>query len=323
MPRWVLETWDFLKQVFGEFNKDDCMTNAAALAYYTVFSLAPTLVIVISVAGFFVSPQQASDALLEQFRGLIGVEGAEQIATMLEHARSDAAQGAVARVLGIVLVVIASTGLMIQLQAALNRAWDVKPNPKQGVRGFMLKRALSFAMIVSISFLLLVSLVLSAIVSAVTSRASYLLPDQLSEFTLQAVNAGISYVIIALLFAAIYKVLPDATIQWRDVAVGAAATALLFALGKFAIGLYLGNTNVGSAYGAASSLAILFVWVYYSSVILLFGAEFTQVWTRRYGSGLIPNKGAVIVTREEKILSPEAARVRDEDIRSPTAPSAK
>lgn len=319
MPKWVRESLDFLVQVFQEFNKDDCLSMAAALAYYTVFALAPTLLIVISVAGLFVSPEHASAALMDQVRELFGTEGAEQIQTMLAHAHADSQGGLLARSLGLGLVLFGATGLMLELQSALNRAWDVKPNPNQGLRGFVLKRILSFAMILGIAFLLLVSLVLSALVTLITDHAAHLLPDPLSEFGLQAVNLGVSYVIITLLFAAIYKVLPDARIQWGDVMVGAAATAFLFALGKHGIGLYLGNTDIGSAYGAASSLAILFVWVYYSSVVLLLGAEFTQVWTRRYGSGLVPAKGAVIVSREVRELDADEVRARDGRDRSPAA----
>jgi membrane protein len=177
----------------------------------------------------------------------------------------------------------------------------VKPAPgATGVWSFVLKRLLSFAMILGIAFLLLVSLVLSAFSSAIVDRASHLLPAGLSDAAVRAADLGVSLVIITLLFTLIYKFLPEARIRWRDVIVGAFGTAVLFTLGKFAIGLYLGNSDVGSAYGAAAGLAVLFVWVYYSSALVLLGAEFTQVWAKRYGAGVEPGPHAVIASEEEK-----------------------
>ena len=302
MARWK-STAGFFKQVFSEFGEDDCPSMAAALAYYIVFSLAPVLVLVTAIAGLFLTPDEASRAIQEQFRYLIGEQGAEQIATMMQNARTDGGRGVVTKVVGIVAIVLGATGVMVQLQAALNRAWGVKPNPHQGIRGFVLKRMLSFAMILGIAFLLLVSLVLSAVATAIARSAAWLLPDGLSGPAMNIVDFSVSFVVVALLFGAIYKILPDARIRWRDVIVGSLVTALLFSVGKVLIGLYLGNSDIGSTYGAASSLAVLFVWVYYSSMIVLLGAEFTQVWTTRYGAGLEPERGAVVVEQKEKIVS--------------------
>lgn len=306
MPAWMTRAWDFVKQVVSEFQEDDIMGMAAALSYYTVFSLAPMLLIVIVVMGLVVSPEEAQKAVNGQFEGLVGQQGAEQIATMIEGVQANPGGSLVARVLGIIAVLFGATGVMVQLQAALNRAWDVKPDPNAGgIKNFFLKRVLSFGMILGVAFLLLVSLAMTAILAAVSSRAESLIPDWMSEVVAQVLNQGISFVVVALLFAAIFKIMPEAKIQWKDVAVGALVTAILFTIGKTLIGLYLGNSNVGTAYGAASSLAIVFVWVYYSSVIVLLGAEFTQVWTRRYGAGLEPQKGAVIAVQEERIVGTE------------------
>lgn len=299
----LAEARDFVKTLFREFQEDDCLSMAAALAYYTVFSLAPMLLIVIVVAGLVVSPEQAKEAVHGQFQGLVGAQGADQIQTMVESVQSNPGGSLVARILGVVAILFGATGVMIQLQSALNRAWSVKPDPEAGgVKRFLLKRVLSFGMILGIAFLLLVSLAMTALLAAVADRASSLLPAGVSDLIPQAVNAGVSLVVVTALFAAIFKVMPEARIRWRDVAVGALVTAILFTIGKSLIGLYLGNSNVGTAYGAASSLAIVFVWVYYSSVIVLLGAEFTQVWTRKYGAGLEPEAGAVIAEREERIV---------------------
>jgi membrane protein len=300
MPVRAKEAIDFVKQVANEFSDDDCMSMAASLAYYTVFSLAPMLVLVIVFAGLFVTPEQATEAVDTQMQSLIGDEGATQIATMVEHVRENPGGTWAARILGAVAVLLGSTGVMVQLQAALNRAWNVKPDPKAGgIRNFIFKRLLSFAMILALAFLLLVSLVLSAIFSAIADRATVLLPEGISSWVPNTVNFGVSFVVVGLLFAAIFKFMPEAKIQWRDVALGAAVTSLLFNVGKALIGLYLGNSNVATAYGGASSLAIVLIWVYYSAVIVMIGAEFTQVWTRRYGSGLEPQHGAVLADGRE------------------------
>lgn len=295
MPAWLREAWDFGREVWTDFNDDDCTSMAASLAYYTVFSLAPLLVIVIVVAGLVLTPEQARSAVLNETQGLVGPEGADQIATMVASVQADQSGNLLARVLGGAIILFGATGVMVELQSALNRAWGVRPAPNQGVRTFLVKRLLSFAMILGIAFLLLVSLVLTAVLSAIANTAAELLPDALSGVALEGTNFVVSLLVIALLFAAIYKVMPEAVIRWRDVAVGALVTAFLFSIGKSLIGVYLGNSNVGSVYGAASSLAIVLVWVYYSAVIVLVGAEFTQVWTRRYGGGLVPEPGAEVV----------------------------
>lgn len=298
-----------LKQTFSEFSEDDCMSMAAALAYYTIFSLPPLLLLIITLAGFFFSPDQVQQTIQEQAGGLIGPEGAQQVQTMVANA-SDSVQagGIFALVLSIGGLLFGATGAFAQLQHTLNRAWEIEPDPEEsGIMSFLSKRLLSLGMILVIAFLLLVSLVLSAAISALSGQLTEFLPGGVGEYVLFVVNAGVSLLVITLLFAAIFKVIPDARIAWRDVWAGAFVTALLFVIGQFLIGLYLGQSNPGEAFGAAGSLALILVWVYYSAIILFLGAEFTQVYARRKGSGIEPEEGAVRVVQEKRHVRGEEA----------------
>jgi membrane protein len=298
-----------LKQSVKDFIDDDCPTMAAALSYYTVFSLPPLLVLLLMVLGAVLDPQDIQGSVESQIRGLMGPEGGEQIRTIIANADRPGAGNVLTTIVGIVALVLGATGVFGQLQAALNRAWEVAPDPDAGgVKSFLLKRVFSLGMVLAIAFLLLVSLVLSAVLSAFGDQLGRFLPEGLSEPVLQAVNVAISFGVITLLFAAIYKILPDATIAWRDVWTGAAFTALLFTVGKFALGLYLGRSNPGEAFGAAGALALMLVWIYYSSMIVFLGAEFTQVWAERRGQGIVPEKGAVRVVKETRQVRSSGAR---------------
>jgi membrane protein len=200
-------------------------------------------------------------------------------------------------------LILGASGAFGQLQAALNRAWEVAPDPQQGgLKAFLLKRVFSFGMILSVAFLLLVSLVVSASLSAFGDALGGMLPDGVSATLLQVLNQVVSVAAVTVLFAAIFKVLPDARVALRDIWVGAAVTAVLFVVGKFLIGFYLGRSNPGEAFGAAGSLALMLVWIYYSSMILLFGAEFTQAWAEARGGGIAPERGAVRVVQEKKAI---------------------
>ena len=287
-----------LRATFSEFLDDDCPRMAAALSYYTVFSLPPLLVLLLTLAGIFLDPARVQEMIQSQMGGLMGPQGAAEIQTMLESAERPGNRSGVAAVLGIAALLFGATGAFAQLQDSLNTAWEVKPDPDQGgFKNFIVKRVLSFGMILGVGFLLLVSLALSAVLSAFGNILADLVPGGASEVVLHAINLAVSLLVITALFAAIFKILPDARISWRDVGVGALVTALLFVIGKFAIGLYLGRSDPGSAFGAAGSLAILRVWLYYSAMILLLGAEFTQAWAVRHGSGIEPEDGAVRVTK--------------------------
>lgn len=281
-----------VKRSVRDFLDDDCMTRAAALSYYTVFSLPPLLLLILLLASTLLDPNDVRGGLERQIEALMGPTGGDQVRTMLANAERPGG-GLLPTILGIGALLFGATGAFIQLQAALNRAWEVEPDPQQGgFKNFVFKRLLSFGMILSIAFLLLVSLAISAALTAFGGALESFTPDLLSGPLMQALHLALSLGVIAALFAAMFKVLPDATAAWRDVWVGALVTAVLFVVGKFLIGLYIGQSNPGEAYGAAGSLALLLVWIYYSSIILLFGAEFTQAWAEQRGRGIAPEHGA-------------------------------
>jgi membrane protein len=289
--------WDMIKETFSDWSEDRAPRLAAALAYYTVFAIGPLLVIAISVAGLVLgSEDSARQSVQTEVRGLVGETGAEAINSMIEGARKPAA-GIIATVIGIATLLFAASGLFGQLQDALNTIWEVQPDPNRGFWGTVKARFLSFTMVLGVGFLLLVSLLLSTVLSA---AVKYVSGDGSEQILWQVVNFVVSFGVTTLLFAAIFKVLPDAKIEWRDVWIGAVATAVLFTLGKFAIGLYLGRAAPESTYGVAGSLVAMLIWVYYSAQILFMGAEFTQVYAKRYGSKIQPDEGAVPITEEAR-----------------------
>jgi len=293
-----------LKDTVKGFSENDCPTMAAALSYYTVFSLPPLLVLLLTLLGAVMDPQDIQGNLEAQMRSAMGPSGAAQVHTILANADRPGAGGLVPTILSVVALLLGATGVFGQLQAALNKAWGVAPDPeKGGIKAMLLKRVFGIGMVLGLAFILLVSLVVSAVLSAFGEQLGQYLPSGLSAPVLEGINFVGSLAVIALLFGAIFKVLPDAEIAWRDVRVGAVVTALLFVAGKFALGLYLGHSNPGEAFGAAGALALMLVWIYYSSMIVLLGAEFTQVWAERRGSGIVPEKGAVRVVRETRRLA--------------------
>ncbi|MGB3615738.1 MAG: YihY/virulence factor BrkB family protein [Elainellaceae cyanobacterium] len=286
------QVWRLIKEAFQEWNQDDASRLAAALAYYTVFSLAPLLVLVIAIASLIFDQATVRDQIMAQMQSLLGSSGAEVLSTVLENANQPGqSSGWVASIISLVLLLVGATGVLAQLQTSLNIVWNVKTRPDMGVMGFVRKRLLSLGMILVIGFLLLVSLVISSVVTGFSGYLQGLMPG-LDALT-QLINFVVSFGMITLLFALIYRFLPDVRIAWGDVWFGAAITSLLFSLGKFVIGLYLGNSSIGSAYGAAGSVIVLLVWVFYSAQILFFGAELTQVYARRHGSQIQPNEYAI------------------------------
>lgn len=288
------------KQAFKDFTDDDCMTSAAALSYYTVFSLPAILMLIMLLVSSVMDPADVRGGLESQLESLMGPSAGGEVRTMLEETERPGG-GLIPTIVGIVALVFGATGALGQLQAALNRAWNVEPDPKQGgIKSFLTKRLFSFGMLLSIAFLLLVSLVISATLSGVGDRLSGFLPSGLSGPVLHALNLGVSLLVISLLFAAMFKVLPDAKIAWRSVWVGGIVTAVLFVLGKFLIGLYIGQSNPGEAYGAAGSLIVMLLWIYYSALIVLFGAEFTETWAEKRGEGIEPEAGAVRVRQDKQ-----------------------
>lgn len=287
--------WGLLTQTYTEWTNDNVPRLGAALAYYTVFSLAPLLIIVIAIAGLAFGREAAQGQIVGQIQGLVGIDGAQAIETMIEHARSKST-GIIAAIIGLFTLLFGASGAFGQLQDALNTIWDVTPKPGRGIWGLIKDRFFSFLMVVGVGFLLLVSLVLSAAIAAVGEYLNQWMAS--SAVFWQIVNTAVSLAIITLLFAMTYKVLPDVKLGWSDVWVGAAFTAVLFTIGKLLIGLYLGKSGVGSTYGAAGSLVIILIWVYYSAQILLFGAEFTYVYAAQYGSGVRVADNAVTVGRK-------------------------
>jgi membrane protein len=278
-----------LKQSFQEWQDDNVSQLAAALAYYTVFSLTPLLVLAIAIAGAVFGEDAARGEIVGQIQGLVGTTGAKAIETALDNANRPEISS-IASLISIAVLLFGASGVFAQLQEALNAVWNVRVKPNRGVKGLIRKRLLSFSMVLGIGFLLLVSLILSAALSALANINLNLLPGL--DFLWQILNFILSFALISLLFALMYKYLPDVEIAWGDVWVGAIITALLFSFGKFILGLYLGQGSFGSAYGAAGSLVIILAWVYYSAQILLFGAEFTQVFSQHYGSQILPDRHA-------------------------------
>jgi membrane protein len=284
--------WRLLQETVAEWQRDKASRLAAALSYYAIFSLAPLIIVIIAIAGSLFGEAAARGRIIDQIQGAVGREGAAFIQTLLQNvSNSGSGTSITASAIGIVVLLFGATGLFVELQDALNTIWGVAAKPNLGVKDFIRKRALSFAMILSISFLLLLSLIISAVLSALSHFAATTVSG-LGLFW-QIVNLAVSFGVITLLFATIYKILPDVKITWSDVWVGAAITALLFAIGRYLLGLYLSNTAFSSTYGAAGSLIILLVWLYYSAQILFFGAEFTQVYASQYGSQIVPNRYAV------------------------------
>ena len=279
------------------FFSDDCSSMAAALAFYTFFSLPALLTLVLTFLGRFTDPQHVQQAIIDQIGGQIGRSAADQVTTIIKNAHFGGS-GSVATLLSIAVLVFGATTSFAQLQSALNKVWGVKPNPRLNqLHVFLKKRIFSFGVIITVAFLLLVSLALNTLLSAVGTRyASSAAPTMLY----QLVTSLIGFIAIAGLFAVMYRYLPDARIAWCDVRAGAAMSALLFTLGKLAIGVYLGRVNPGSVYGVAGSLAVVLIWVYYTSMVVLLGAEFTRLWAQRYGRGIVPEKGAVAYVEEER-----------------------
>jgi membrane protein len=278
MPKRIGE---FLREVHVEWQADDALSLGAALAYYTVFSLAPLLVLVIAIAGIVLGRAAAEGELVGQIGSLVGPGGAQAIQEMIARASGPKA-GIVASLASIVTMTLGASGVFGQLQHSLNKIWEVPANRRSGLHSQVRKRVIAFGMILGIGFLLLVSLALSAALAFVHDLLAEHVP--LLGRLLPTLNFVLSFGIIAALFALVYKVLPDVDMGWRDVWPGAAVTALLFTVGKTLIGIYLGRAGVTSVYGAAGSFVLLLLWVYYSAQILFVGAEFTEVYSRRYGS---------------------------------------
>lgn len=289
------ELWQLLKQTYLEWDRHNAPKLGAGLAYYTVLSIAPLLIVVIGVIGLAFGHKAATGQIMDQIQGLVGQEGAKAIQTVIANADKPKT-GTLATILGLITLFLGASGVFIELRDSLNSIWDVKAKDSGGVWATIRDRVFSFGMVLAIGFLLLVSLALSAGTEAAMKYVNGILP--LPGWTLEVLNIVFSLVVITVLFALIYRFVPDDKVAWRDVWVGAGVTAILFTLGKFLIGLYLGKASIGSTYGAAGSLVVVLAWIYYSAQIFFFGAEFTHVYAIRKGSHQpkATTEGAAVVT---------------------------
>jgi membrane protein len=297
--------WPLIKLSVVSWRRDHASSMGAALAYYTLFSIAPVLIIVIAVAGFFFGAEAARGEIVAQLRGLLGDDGATAVQGLLESV-SEPEEGFIATISSIALLLLGATTVFAELQSDLDRIWRAEAAKAiSGVWSFLRARLLSFGMVLALAFLLLVSLVLSAALAALGNWWGGWFEGW--ALLLETLNFIASFTITMGLFAIIYKVLPRVDIAWRDVWIGAAVTAILFAIGKFLIGLYIGRSGIASGFGAAGSFVVLLVWVYYSTQIFLLGAEFTWVYAHEYGSRQgKPRPGAAEVTREQRAAGREA-----------------
>jgi membrane protein len=289
--------WKLVKEAFTGFDNDKVFKLSGALAYFTVFSIGPMLIIIIFFADIFYGREAIEGSVYGQIKGFVGSDAAAQIQEMIRSA-SLSGKSTITAIIGFITLLIGATGVFAEIQDSINTIWNLKPKPKKGWLKMLLNRLLSFSVVVSLGFILLVSLVLNGLIEGMMDRLQNRFPD-LAVVVVYIVNLLLTFGITSLLFAIIFKVLPDALIKWKDVMIGAMATAALFMIGKFAITFYIGTSNVGSTYGAAGSLVVLLLWVYYSSVILYFGAEFTKVYAAAYGSRIFPNHYAVWVKNVE------------------------
>lgn len=283
--------WQVLKASFAGFGEDKVLKLSGSLAYYTVFSMGPLLIVVIYLCSIFFGREAIEGTIYSQIEGFVGKDTAIQLQQIIKNA-SLTGKSNVAAVIGFITLLIGATTVFAEIQESINMIWGLKPKPKRGWLKMLQNRLLSFSVIVGLGFLLLVSLSVSAIIEGMSSKLQQAFPE-VAVIVFYIINLLITLTVITILFIAIFTVLPDAKIKWRDVVAGAITTAVLFMLGKFAISFYISQSNVGSTYGTAGSLVVLLLWIYYSSIILYFGAEFTKAYAVKFGSAIHPNDYAV------------------------------
>jgi membrane protein len=301
----VLTTWRYVRLVFRAYSEDDTLDLGAALAFYTIFSIMPMLVVVIAVAGLLAGPAAAEGQLFVRLSGFVGEDTAKAVQGLLGNAYQSG-QGIVATVVGLATLVVGATGVFNALKNSINRIWEIKPKPRNSILGLIIARLLSFSFVLGMGFLMVVSFLLSALVNAFAAQIVAFLPGA-AGFLLVGISNVVSFAMTVAVFAALFKYLPDARVTWRDVLPGAVLTTLLFALGKYALTFYFQLSNPASAFGAAASLISLLLWVYYSSQIFFLGAEFIDVWATEHGRPIQPAAEAVHVVKQEVVL--EGGRV--------------
>ena len=312
--KWVGQAF---KDAFKGFSQDKVPKLSASLAYYTVFSLAPLLVVIISLCSFFLGKEAIQGSIQEQIQSFIGADAAGQIQDMIRNA-SISGKGKMATIIGVVTLLIGATTVFGEIQDSINSIWGLKAKPKAGFMKLVKDRLLSFGMVGSLGFLLLVSLSATAVVEGLGNRLKAAFPD-VAVIIFYIINLVLTLGVTTVLFGIIFKVLPDAKIKWKDIWPGALATSLLFLIGKFGISLYVSKSEIGSTYGAAGSLAVLLVWIYYSAIILYFGAEFAKAYAIRKGARIVPNEyaewnaeptvpGARVKSGQQPSAAPERGR---------------
>ena len=289
--------WEVLKNSFKGFSDDNVTKLSASLAYYTVFSLGPLLIVIIFLCSIFFGREAVEGSIYGQMRSFVGPDAAEQLQQIIKNA-AISGKNTLAAIIGLITLLIGATTVFADIQESINTIWGLKVKPSAGWFKLVKNRLLSFGVIGSLGFLLLVSLGVTALVEGLNNRLKAQFPD-VTVVLFYIINLVITFAVVTSLFAVIFRVLPDAKIKWKDVIAGSIVTALLFMLGKFAISFYISKSNIGGTYGTAGALVILLIWVYYSSIILYFGAEFTKAWALKYGGKIYPNEYTVIAKTVE------------------------
>ncbi len=298
----IKKIWYLLKETFHEFIDDNAIKLSAALSYYTVFSLPPLLIIIISLCGIFFGSEAVKGELFGQINGLVGNAAALQIQETIKNVKLSS-NNIFATTVGIIILLVGASGVFAEIQDSINYIWGIKAKPKRGFIKFLKNRLMSFSMIGSVGFLLLVGLIVNSLMDVLNNRLAAHFPKN-TFYLVYVINLLIVFIIITILFTVIFKTLPDGKIVLRDCVTGAAFTAFLFMIGKFAIGAYLGSSGVASIYGAAGSVILILVWVYYSAIILYFGAEFTKVYALTHGQKIIPNQYSVKILKQKIEIEP-------------------
>lgn len=297
----LIKIWNVLKRAGIEFIHDNGMKLSASLSYYTIFSMGPILIIIISLAGIFWGREAVQGKIYGEINGLVGNSAALQIQEIIQNIEKSQL-GTSGALIGFAVLLVGATGVFTEMQDSINYIWSIRAKPKRGFVKLIINRLISFSLLIGLGFLLMVSLIINAVLDLLHEKMEHYF-DDLSVYIFQGLNLVSILAVITCLFAIIFKVLPDATIRWRDSFVGAGFTSLLFLIGKSLISFYVANSSIGVTYGAAASIIILLLWVYYTSIILFYGAEFTKVYTLNHGSGIVPDDTAVfIIKREAKEL---------------------
>ncbi len=295
-------TWGLLITTYHEFDKDNAIKLSASLSYFTIFSLPPLLIIIMFISSFFYGKEAVAGRFFIQINQMVGNEAAIQIQETIKNIELSN-NNVFAAVFGGIMLIIGASGVFAEIQSSINFIWGLNAKPSKGIMKFVKNRMLSFSMVAVASFLLLVSLMVNTVMDIINARLVVYFPD-ITVYLFYILNLVILFITTTILFSIIFKTLPDGRIDWKDTLIGSSFTSLFFMIGKFAIGFYLGNSSIATVYGAAGSVIIILVWVYYSAIILYFGAEFTKVYAKKHGNKIIPNDYAVEIKKEIFVVKP-------------------